>query len=279
VFMGLGIAAMHYIGMDTLRACAVMNNAPPLVVASIAVAIAASALALWLAFGGVSHSLPFSSAALGLAISGMHYTATSGLSLYPRAGVAYAPALSPDLLAALVAIVAFLVSGGFLLLLLPQSKRSASRVAVEPLAPLQTGLGFPGEGGFGAYLPLGGAGAPPRRTVSHIPVERAGRVHHLPAEAIVAVDADGHYTAVFDNAASHFCPLSIGEIEHRLDPKRFVRVHRSHIVDVRRIVGAKFNGDGGAVELAAPQRRWIPVSRSRIAEVKARLSDCRDAAE
>jgi NO-binding membrane sensor protein with MHYT domain len=75
------------------------------------VAIAAPALALWVAFGGGSHSLALSAVVLGLAISGMHYTATTGLSLYPHSGAAQAPALSPDLLAVLVAIVAFLVSG------------------------------------------------------------------------------------------------------------------------------------------------------------------------
>ena len=84
VFMGLGIVAMHYIGMETLRACAEMVNSTPLVLAAAAIAIAASGLALWLAFGGASHSLPFSATVLGLAISGMHYTAMSGLSLYPR---------------------------------------------------------------------------------------------------------------------------------------------------------------------------------------------------
>src|SRR5271166_4453078 len=68
------------------------------------------------------------------------YTATSGLSLYPRAGAAQAPALSPDLLAVLVAIVAFLISGGFLLLLLPERvpqsspQSSQATVAVDPAA-------------------------------------------------------------------------------------------------------------------------------------------------
>ncbi|HKN31371.1 MAG TPA: MHYT domain-containing protein [Roseiarcus sp.] len=283
VFMGLGIVAMHYIGMETLRACAEMVNAAPFVVASAAVAIAASALALWLAFGGGSYSLALAAAALGLAISGMHYTATSGLSLYPRAGAAQAPALSPDLLAVLVAIVAFLVSGGFLLLLLPERVAQAAEAAVAARTP------SPGDSaaapvatvdaGFGTFSPLGGAGSPPRRPATHIPVERNGLVHYLPVDAIVAVHADAHYTKVFDGAASYFCSLSIGEVEQRLDPGRFARVHRSHIVDVRRIVGAKFSGDGGAVELAARERCTVPVSRGRIAQIKARLSDLRDAAE
>jgi diguanylate cyclase len=284
VFMGLGVVAMHYIGMETLRACAEMVNSVPLVVASAAVAIAASALALWLAFGGGSYSLPLSAVVLGLAISGMHYTAMLGLSLYPRAGAGQAPALSPDLLAVLVAIVAFLVSGGFLLLLLPQAgpRGAEAEAIVAPAPPQADQVDAPAaavDAGFGTFSPLGGAGSPPRRRATHIPVERNGLVHYLPVDAIVAVHADAHYTKVFDGTSSYFCSLSIGELEQRLDPGRFARVHRSHIVDVWRIVGAKFSGDGGAVELAARERCSVPVSRGRISQIKARLSDLRDAAE
>ena len=283
VFMGLGIVAMHYTGMETLRACAQMVNSAPLVAASAAVAIAASALALWLAFGGAPQSLPLSAVVLGLAISGMHYTAVSGLSLTPRAGFLQAPALSPDLLAVLVAIVAFLVSGGFLLLLLPEPAPRAAEASAAarnpPPADAAVEAAAAVDAGFGTFSPLGGAGSPPRRPATHVPVERNGLVHQLPVEAIVAVHADAHYTKVFDGAASHFCSLSIGEIEQRLDPARFARVHRSHIVDVGRIVGARFNGDGGAVELAARERCTVPVSRGRIAKIRARLSELRDAAE
>ncbi len=135
------------------------------------------------------------------------------------------------------------------------------------------------DAGFGAFPPLGGAGAPPRRPAAHIPVLRNGLVHHLPVKAIVAIHADAHYTKAFDGATTYFCSLSIGEIEHRLDPRRFARVHRSHIVDLGRIVGAKFNGDSGAVELAACERYYVPVSRGRIAQIKASISKLRDAAE
>src|SRR5262249_30245001 len=51
VFMGGGIATMHYIGMAALHASAHMRHAPLLVAASVAVGIAASGLALWLAVG------------------------------------------------------------------------------------------------------------------------------------------------------------------------------------------------------------------------------------
>ena len=45
----------------------------------------------------------------------------------------------------------------------------------------------------------------------------------------MAVRADAHYTRLFDGTTSHFCSLSIGAIESRLEPRLFVRVHRSHI--------------------------------------------------
>src|SRR5215468_12349592 len=49
--MGAGIFSMHYIGMAALHASATMLHAPAYVAASMAVAIGASGLALWLAAG------------------------------------------------------------------------------------------------------------------------------------------------------------------------------------------------------------------------------------
>ncbi len=279
VFMGLGVVAMHYIGMETLRACAEMVNSAPLVLAAAALAVAASGLALWLALGGASHSLPVSAIVLGLAISGMHYTATSGLSLYPRPAPAIAPALSPDLLAVIVAVVAFMVSGGFLLLLVPERNERTERVSAESPPIPANGAAEPVVEAVGSFSPLGGAGGPPRRAASHIPIERNGLTSYLPASSIVAIRADAHYTHVFDGTASHFCSLSIGEVEQRLDPRLFARVHRSHIVNIARVDGARFNGDSGVIELSGQERYSVPVSRGRIGQIKARLSGLESAAQ
>jgi NO-binding membrane sensor protein with MHYT domain len=279
VFMGLGIVAMHYIGMETLRACAEMVNSTPLALAAAAIAIAASGLALWLAFSGASQWLPVSATVLGLAISGMHYTAMAGLSLYPRPAPAVAPALSPDLLAVIVAIVAFLVSSGFLLSLAPARSRPPRVAAAEALAMPESQPAEPVVAGTGTFSPLGGAGGPPRRPANAIPVERNRLTSYIPTESIMAVRADAHYTQIFDGTTSHFCSLSIGVIESRLDPRLFVRVHRSHIVNIACVDGVRFNGDGGVVELAAPVRYSVPVSRARIGRIKARLAPAGRAAE
>ena len=131
--MGGGIFAMHYIGMSALAASAYMVHDRYYVAASMAIAIAASGLALWLATGrGGRPPLILSAIALGVAVSGMHYAAMAGLTLLPYPGAADgAPALSTDLLAIIVAIVAFCVSGIFLLILSLQAEALAKQAERE----------------------------------------------------------------------------------------------------------------------------------------------------
>jgi diguanylate cyclase len=135
--MGVGIFTMHYLGMSALHASAHMTHATPYVVASMAVAIAASGLALWLAGGrGGRPPLILSAVAFGIAVSGMHYTAMEGVMLHPHASNAStAPALSTDLLAIVVAIVAFGVSAIFLLFLVPDHARVVPEASLAPAPP------------------------------------------------------------------------------------------------------------------------------------------------
>ena len=73
--------------------------------------------------------------------------------------------------------------------------------------------------------------------------------------------------------------LSISEVESRLDGGRFVRVHRSHIVNIDRVVGYKRSGDNELVEMAAIHHYLVPVSRSRLASLKSRVASLTGAGE
>jgi diguanylate cyclase len=286
--MGGGIFAMHYLGMSALDASTHMIHNPIYVAASMAIAIAAAGLALWLATGWAWRApLIVSAAAFGMAISGMHYTAMTGVTLYPFVTAAsVAPALSTDLLAIVVAVVAFCVSGIFFLLLLPDSARvepqglavatagpaaqaADGAVAALPAAGSETAASV--ELGRGGYGPLGGAGSP-RRFARHLPIERDGKTHFLAVEQVVAVHANAHYTYIFDGNDKLFCPLAIGDVESRLDDRHFVRVHRSHIVNITRVVGYRRSGDNELVEMAGATPSLVPVSRSRIGSLKSRVA-------
>ncbi|WP_260703813.1 putative bifunctional diguanylate cyclase/phosphodiesterase [Edaphobacter flagellatus] len=84
VLMGLGVAAMHYTGMAALKMQPEIVYTPGLFWTSIAIAVVASWVALWISFtlrDGKQHNvlLKRSGAGLvmGLAIAGMHYTGMS----------------------------------------------------------------------------------------------------------------------------------------------------------------------------------------------------------
>jgi len=76
IFMGLGIAAMHYTGMAAMRGPAELSYDRLFVALSLVIAIGASTAALWLAFRTTDLWQKLAAAVvMGLAISGMHYTA------------------------------------------------------------------------------------------------------------------------------------------------------------------------------------------------------------
>ena len=75
IFMGLGIAAMHYTGMAAMRGDAELSYDRLFVALSLIIAIGASTAALWLAFRTTDLWQKLAAAVvMGLAISGMHYT-------------------------------------------------------------------------------------------------------------------------------------------------------------------------------------------------------------
>jgi NO-binding membrane sensor protein with MHYT domain len=274
LLMGLGIATMHYIGMLGLHRSAVMSHDPAYVVASFAVAIIASALGLRFAFmPRRGFPMPLAAVLVGLAISGMHYIAMEGMTLSPIGDHGDPPgvheaAISPDLLAVIVTVVAFLVSAVFLLTLVPDhGPRPAAAMPAPATPPSRPAAPLLGAG------PLGGAGSSthPRRPARVLPVERGGATHYVPVEAIVMVQADAHYTLVFDGQTRSFCSLSIGEVESRLDPSRFLRVHRSYIVAIERIASLRRAGDGGTAQFDTPDPVSVPVSRGRYSTLKARV--------
>ena len=157
----------------------------PIVAASVAVAIAASGLALWLAGGrGGRPPLLLSAIAFGIAVSGMHYTAMAGLTLFPHATPRRARRrCRPTCSRSWWRSSPSCVSGIFLLILVPDRGRAcrpvAGRLASQPPRPAAP-IGRRQEQstveptGPGIYGPLGGAGGPPRRFARHLPVERDG---------------------------------------------------------------------------------------------------------
>jgi NO-binding membrane sensor protein with MHYT domain len=89
VIVGLGVASMHYIGMEAMVMPDTMSYNPLLLVGSVAIAIIAGTAALWIGTW-VSGWLPTlgASMVMGVAVSGMHYTGMAAMHVYPGSGMA-----------------------------------------------------------------------------------------------------------------------------------------------------------------------------------------------
>jgi two-component system sensor histidine kinase/response regulator len=91
--MGAGIASMHYIGMAAMRMSAMHHYSPPLVMASVVLAVVISGVALWLSFSlravrtGHSRRKWGSAAVMGLAIPVMHYVGMAAVTFSAESGL------------------------------------------------------------------------------------------------------------------------------------------------------------------------------------------------
>jgi two-component system, LytTR family, response regulator len=76
-------------------------------------------------------------------------------------------------------------------------------------------------------------------------VKEDGRTRLVPVDDIDRIEAAGNYVRVHAGGASHLLRESMAALEPKLDPRRFVRVHRSAIVNVARIreIQPWFRGD------------------------------------
>jgi NO-binding membrane sensor protein with MHYT domain len=286
VLLGAGIASMHYVGIHGLAGNFAIQHDAPMILLSILIAIVT-------AYGGLRAFLArqdgvrliASSIAFGVAVSGMHYTAMDGMHFVPLSDALHRHggglAASQQILSIVVALLCFVIAAGFLLSLVPEPRRqTVTAAAADPIAaivgsaprswpdPAPVAASFPRQ----TSAPLGGVGQPPRAAPApRLPVEGANGTHFIDAADIRSVRADAHYTRVHDGTRERMCPWSISEAEAQLDPGLFVRVHRSHIVAIPHVIFVRKEGDGAIIELGGPSPHRVPVSRAKIAEVKARL--------
>jgi diguanylate cyclase len=286
VLLGAGIASMHYVGIHGLAGDFAIEHDGAMVVLSVLIAIAAAygGLRAFLARqGGVQ--LILSAVAFGVAVSGMHYTAMQGMHFVPLSSAAHhhagGLAASQQVLALVVTLCCFVIAAGFLLSLVPDPGNKAIALSADTVVAAEA-VGVPPDlpsieapvVSTGARLrsaPLGGLGQPRSVPAPRLPVEGADGTHFIDSADVRSVRADAHYTKVHDGTRERMCPWSISEAEAQLDPGLFVRVHRSHIVAISHVTFVRKEGDGAVVELDGPSPHRVPVSRAKIAEIKARL--------
>lgn len=278
---GLGIVFMHYLGMSAISGDCIVGYNPTGVLLATALAVASSILALELAYRRRTLvATTVGAVVLGLAISGMHYTAMLFTTFTTASTVTLVamPALSPNVLALIVAASAFVICGLFLLMAIPLGSEPVLAAAAATVSPASIAEA-PGSGPARpaalsrALSPAGGGSLAENGTATpdRIPYERENAIRFLHVDQISAIRADGHYTMVMRDGSEFFCPWSISRVEQVIKSPPFVRTHRSYLVNLQHVTGFKREGDKAYCLVSEDAKTRIPVSRSHIAEVQKAL--------
>jgi two-component system LytT family response regulator len=75
----------------------------------------------------------------------------------------------------------------------------------------------------------------PRDDGDRILVKSSGEIFFLKAEEIDWIEAEGDYMKFHVGGRAHLMRETMARLEARLDPKRFIRIHRSTIVNIDRL--------------------------------------------
>lgn len=71
--------------------------------------------------------------------------------------------------------------------------------------------------------------------LTRIVIKETGRVYFVRVEELDWIEASGSYAELHAGAKTHLLRESLNSLEQRLDPQRFLRIHRSTIVNLDRV--------------------------------------------
>ncbi len=113
---------------------------------------------------------------------------------------------------------------------------------------------------------------PQKSFLKRIMIKSAGRLYFLRTADVDWVEAAGNYVRLHVGAESHLLRETMNGLEARLDPERFLRIHRSTIVNIERIKELQpwFHGDYVVILKDDHQLTMSASYRERLDELRGR---------
>jgi two-component system LytT family response regulator len=108
---------------------------------------------------------------------------------------------------------------------------------------------------------LAAAARPPGTWLARVLVKDGAKVTVLPVGTIDSIEAQDDYIELRCGGRRHLKQQTLAEIEKDLDPARFVRIHRSYILNIERIARIEPYAKDSRVAVLADGTR-LPVSRA-----------------
>jgi two-component system LytT family response regulator len=102
---------------------------------------------------------------------------------------------------------------------------------------------------------------PDNSRASRILVRDGSRVHVLPVPKIAYVQAQDDYAAFFCDGKEYLKEQTLTEVESSLDPAKFVRIHRSYLLNLDWLSRVELDERENRIAILTDGRR-LPVSRA-----------------
>ena len=111
------------------------------------------------------------------------------------------------------------------------------------------------------------AQSPPRRApVERVLIRDGSQVHVLPVGKIDYIEAQDDYVCFKAEGKQYLKDQTMGALETTLDPTRFVRIHRSYLLNIERIARVELYAKDSRVAILRDGTR-LPVSRAGYARL------------
>ena len=123
-----------------------------------------------------------------------------------------------------------------------------------------------------APLELAVAARPPRQFLERLVVKDGTKVTLIPVGKLDYAEAQDDYVALASQGRKHLKQQTIASLEECLDPDDFVRIHRSYIVNLERVVRIEPYGKESRIAILSDGAR-LPVSRAGYARLKSLLDE------
>ena len=112
----------------------------------------------------------------------------------------------------------------------------------------------------------------PASRPQRIVVKDGTRVHVIPVDKLDYIEAQDDYVSLHSAGKGYLKQQPIASLEALLDPGRFVRIHRSAIVNLERVVRIEPYGKESRIAILADGAR-LPVSRAGYARLLETMGD------
>jgi len=102
---------------------------------------------------------------------------------------------------------------------------------------------------------------PPGTALERVVIRDGAHVHVVPVDRIDYVEAQDDYVGIHTGGKTILKEQTLGDLEGQLDPRRFVRIHRSYLLNIERLTRVELYAKDSRLAILNDGAK-LPVSRT-----------------